>query len=569
MLAAVDSTKKVAWLEPVFLLIACLALYWAGNNEVSLWDRDEPRYAETARNMRLSGDYIVPYFNGEFRFQKPVLTYWLIAASTSLFGDSTFALRASAGLMVAAGCLVIYRLGNHMFGRPAGLLAAVMTATAPTVLFLGKLCIPDGPQFFFACVCFYQLYLHWNIETPGSAGVATTRRERDRGLGWFWLALSASILTKGPIVLGMLVSTMVVLWLLTRTRLRDFPMRWGTGILLLAFTAVPWFLCIQYASGSGFFSESVGKQLASRSVVSFDGRWLPPGYYAVSLLLGFLPWLAFTGLAAVRLREQWRKPGPVSFLLAWIIGPMILLELFRSKQLHYYAPAYPALALLAAGYLAPILRGEQSWSVDLHSRVCFHMWRALGLVLAVAFVIIAAFGPGSSSVFALLAAIVFTMGSFFSTASLRNGEIFRAFAIQGALLASGWWIVGGLVLPAMERERIVRPVAESLAKHAKNGDLIVTRELYEPSMVFYAGIRLPNYKSPEDLLASLGSADQDRLMPVTDAELKRLQPHLGSRVQIEETWQGWVKMHADVVHLIRIKPAEEILAAREADLSAR
>lgn len=568
MVSLRNSGKLRQWLEPLALFVCCLVLFWAGNDSTSLWDRDEPRYAETARTMSATGDYIVPYFNGEFRFQKPVLTYWLIALSTALFGDSMFALRAPAGIAVAAGCLVLYRLGNQMFGRPAGLIAAIMTATAPTVLFLGKLCIPDGPQFFFATVCFYGLYQSWKISKISDA--EENRPAYGSGQVWFWLALSGSILTKGPIVLGMLLATMVVLYLLCKAKLRDFELRWLPGTLLLLLTALPWFAVIQYTSGSGFFAESLGKQLGERTVVSFDGRWLPPGYYALTLVLGFLPWLAFSGLAVVRYRDQWRTPGPVAFLIAWIVGPMVLLELFRSKQLHYYAPAYPALALLAAGYLAAVLRGDIAWQTDWHSRVCFHSWRTLGVILAIAFVVIAAFGPGSSSVFALLASTLVAIGTFFSGDALRHQEIRRAFIIQSVLLASSWWIVGALLLPAMESERIVRLVAESMAEqNEKDGTPIVTRDLFEPSMIYYAGITVPNFHDDDTLIAVLRAADSDRLMPVTERELHRLEPALGPRLQIEKTWRGWVKMHRDVVHLVRIKPPADILAAQQEDWPMR
>ena len=72
-------------------LIACLgvAIYLLGNNATSLWDRDEPRFAEAAREMVATGDYVVPHFHGAVRYDKPPLIYWLMAAAYRATATST------------------------------------------------------------------------------------------------------------------------------------------------------------------------------------------------------------------------------------------------------------------------------------------------------------------------------------------------------------------------------------------------------------------------------------------------------------------------------------------------
>ncbi|MFN8333452.1 MAG: phospholipid carrier-dependent glycosyltransferase, partial [Saprospiraceae bacterium] len=215
------------WLEPALLTLVTLTLFWLGNDRVALWDRDEPRYVETARNMVQSGDYIVPYFNGEFRFQKPVLTYWLVALATQFGSETPFWHRFFSGLCVAGSCLLVWGLGNRMFGRPAGLFAGLMTATCPTVLLLGKLCLPDGPQLLFATACFYALYRVHEREGENDAG-------KRRAAFLFWVSLAAATLIKGPVVLGMIGAFLFVYWLLTRTSPAGFSLRWRLGPLLYA-----------------------------------------------------------------------------------------------------------------------------------------------------------------------------------------------------------------------------------------------------------------------------------------------------------------------------------------------
>ena len=72
------------WLEALGIVLLSLALNLAGNARTGLWDRDEPRFAVCVREMRARGDWIFPVFNGEPRYHKPILIYWLMGLGTAL-----------------------------------------------------------------------------------------------------------------------------------------------------------------------------------------------------------------------------------------------------------------------------------------------------------------------------------------------------------------------------------------------------------------------------------------------------------------------------------------------------
>ena len=78
-----------------------------GTGTLPLIDRDEPRFAEASREMRQRSNYIVPYFNGQYRFDKPPLTYWGQVASYRLFGENEFAARLPSVIAAAltSACL--------------------------------------------------------------------------------------------------------------------------------------------------------------------------------------------------------------------------------------------------------------------------------------------------------------------------------------------------------------------------------------------------------------------------------------------------------------------------------
>src|SRR5208337_5018732 len=89
----IDPLARWGWTAPLLIVLLALSINLAGNARTGLWDRDEPRFATAVREMRARGDWIVPTFNGEPRYHKPILIYWLMGLSTALAGDTPFGAR--------------------------------------------------------------------------------------------------------------------------------------------------------------------------------------------------------------------------------------------------------------------------------------------------------------------------------------------------------------------------------------------------------------------------------------------------------------------------------------------
>src|SRR5688572_4996461 len=125
------------------LLLAAVLPYFLNLGVSSIWDANEAFYAQTPREMIEAGDYVTPSFNFQLRVNKPVLSYWNVAASYHLFGISEWSER----LPIAAGAVVIiataFGLGRLLGGTFAGLLAATVLATSPRVLLLARRIIID------------------------------------------------------------------------------------------------------------------------------------------------------------------------------------------------------------------------------------------------------------------------------------------------------------------------------------------------------------------------------------------------------------------------------------------
>ena len=122
----------------------------------------------------------------------------------------------------------------------------------------------------------------------------------------------------------------------------------GGDSIGFAILTAPWFVAISIASAGEFLRFAVGRQIVHRLASDMEAHGGFPGYYPVVSALVFYPWSA---LVPAALAGAWmrRKSDPnLGFLLGWAIGPLLLLECFRTKLIHYYLPAFPACALLTA-----------------------------------------------------------------------------------------------------------------------------------------------------------------------------------------------------------------------------
>ena len=172
------------------LVAACLAMYWAGNGDYSLWDRDEPRFASATCEMMTQGDWLVPKFNGELRPDKPILIYWLQTISFLMFGDNPFAARFWSGIGGVIACLATWRLGEAMFDRRVGLVSAWVLALSPMMIIESKLGTVDALLLGFVSLSIYFLWMLYQQGPSTRYALA------------FWACLGLGILTKGPIAMA-------------------------------------------------------------------------------------------------------------------------------------------------------------------------------------------------------------------------------------------------------------------------------------------------------------------------------------------------------------------------------
>src|SRR5947209_4799526 len=96
---------------------------------IPLTSPNEGLYAQVAREMAESGDWVVPHINTVVYFEKPPLLYWLVALCFKWFGTNAFAARLPSALAAVATTWLVFWIGRRLYGRGGGTVAAVVLAT--------------------------------------------------------------------------------------------------------------------------------------------------------------------------------------------------------------------------------------------------------------------------------------------------------------------------------------------------------------------------------------------------------------------------------------------------------
>ena len=150
-------------------------LYFTGLGRPALWEPDEGRYAEVAREMLLQGDYVTPRNDWVRYFEKPPLVYWITVGAMRLFGANEFAARAPAALFSTGQVAVSEALGEAMFGPLAGVIGAVALALSPLFFAFARFATPDPALAFFFTAALASFYM--------AAESGSLRRRGGRNMG--------------------------------------------------------------------------------------------------------------------------------------------------------------------------------------------------------------------------------------------------------------------------------------------------------------------------------------------------------------------------------------------------
>lgn len=367
-----------------------------------LWAPDEPDFAQCVKEMRLRGDWLLPWLNGAPYSEKPILYYWVMKASSVLLDALTGGLGFTQGVAawalrlpsVVAGVafLSAFRRWAVRFMEPgAAEPAALILATTPLWFWQSQFIQID--LLFAALLAWSWLawlggYLLLRGQRPGAEG--ESRRWFLKA--YFWLALA--FLAKGPLapVLSVLVLAAFLAWQRDFAALRRAGIVAGLCITLLL--VAPWYVAAGLKGGARYAYELIIFQNFERATKAWDH--IHPWWKYLEYSLGDLfPWVLLLPALALHLRRERSLGDPAKrFLLLAFLVPFAFLSAVQSKQGKYLLPAHPFLILLL-GDLVRRLEGARARRLGL--------LLAAGLALPALALSAAALGAGGAKVQAQLA----------------------------------------------------------------------------------------------------------------------------------------------------------------------
>ena len=327
--------------------VAFVLLYKLGS--IALFEPDEGRNAEKAREVLLLNDWITPHENFYPVLDKPIFFYWLIALFYQLFGVSEWTARLPS-LLSALGCVfLIYRFSRVYWGRWVALWSALILVTSVEFFILARTVIFDMPLTFCETVALLAFY---------EAKQSENRRRRAALCLAMYLALGAGTLIKGLVAL-VIPGTVFFLFILLRRRwqiLRRIYLIPGAGVFLAV--VLPWYLQAE-ARNPGYLNYYLWAEHFGRyTTASFDRS--EPWYYFIGVaLVGFFPW---TLVLPWIIKNLWRRSwdDKTVYLVLWVSVPLLFFSASHSKLPHYILPIFPALSILAGATIVGLY--EQSGS---------------------------------------------------------------------------------------------------------------------------------------------------------------------------------------------------------------
>ena len=462
------------------LLVATLVLcsFVLGLGGLPLFDLDEGAFAQATLEMLDSGQFAATTLNGEPRFDKPILSYWLQALSVSVLGVSEWAFRLPSALAALGWMFLLWRLVRTHTDTATADVTVLVAATTLGVSLIARAAIADA-----------LLNLCIVGAMASVLAYADTSRRRHVVTAFAWMALGT--LTKGPVAIVLPLAVSVLLaakerrwgdWL----RAAFDPLAWGVFLLLLT----PWLWAVYQAQGAAFFAGFLGEHNLGRFTGTMHGHGGSLFYYVLVLPLVLLPYSGWLLRILPRARTTLLADRWHCFLWSWFAVTFLLFSLSATQLPHYVLYGASPLFALMAMYRAHLKSG--GWAF-LPAAAFFAVVAVLPWLLPV----FAAHGGAYEQ--ALLADLtgVFPLSYCLTVglawAMLLLAVFVRRYPLWQRLVLVGCaqaLVVTGALLPAVAQVRQV-PVQQAASVAAASARPVVAFRTNFPSFSVYYGAPTP------------------------------------------------------------------------------
>lgn len=351
---------------PIIIVLCTVTFLWQ-LGAIGLVDETEPLFAEAARQMAKTGNWVTPYFNGETRFDKPPLVYWLMAMGYQVLGVNEWAVRLPSALSAFALTLLLFFVLKRFSLSPlasaspssqqhwGSFIAAASLALAPEFIIWARVGVSDllltgcmGS----ALLCFFVGYVQsekatekrfWSLGIPSPWYLA------------FYILTALAVLAKGPV--GFVLSGLIIVaFLLYQGKLgRVFQeMRVVSGTIIFLVLTIPWYVLVILENGQTYIDSFFGYHNFQRFTGVVNDHDAPWYFYILVVLIGFAPLSVYLPIAIAQLqvwrRRFWsRQPRAQQlgiFAFFWFSVIFLFFTIAVTKLPSYILPLLPASAIL-------------------------------------------------------------------------------------------------------------------------------------------------------------------------------------------------------------------------------
>ena len=343
-----------------FLALIC---FFSTLNIVPPLDRDESRYIQATVQMLETKDFVNINFLESPRLKKPPGIYWLQAISAVgikniFFLDSVpiWAFRIPSAIGASVSIWVTFLLGQFLFGRAQGLIAALLLMSSPIVIMESHIAKTDSvllALFLCALYILVKIVFYEDKKLPKPSDITVFA---------FWIIMSFTFLIKGPIALVILLLT-IISYKVLKEPINFKDLKPIMGIILFMLIILPWFILIKSGNNNDVLFNSIKKDMVLKLLSVQESHGAPPGSYLLSSILTAWPIALFIIPSALWCFKN-KDNKSVKFLLCSLIPSWLFFEIIPTKLLHYVLPLLPSFAILTAAMIISSVKGIKFRSIS-------------------------------------------------------------------------------------------------------------------------------------------------------------------------------------------------------------
>ncbi|MGC8735806.1 MAG: ArnT family glycosyltransferase [Dissulfurimicrobium sp.] len=507
--------RSTKFLLPLIVAITLFVSFFR-LGATTLFDVDEAVFAEATKEMIKTGDFITPTYNGVNRYDKPILFYWMMAASYKTFGINEFAARFPSALAGTLLVLSIFFFVRRFIGEKYAVYSTISFVLSIYFFVYSHAAVTDMLLTLFITVSIFSFYI-FNADdfSDGSHISPYVRAMFSYG---FYLFSALAFLTKGLIGIVFPFGIAIIYLAITKGPKeikRVFNIK---GIVLFLIVSGPWYGAQLAINGMEFVDQFFIKHHFARYLDVISGHRGPFYYFIPVLLLGFFPWIVFfpSGIRAVIkdsnltllirniFNDKKRKPvdhrasiGLLAFI--WFAVIFLFFSFSTTKLPNYILPSIPAVAILISIGLSEHDKWEE------------YSYVVLGVFSFIVGMIIFFFSKKYLFKIGVYDDTTWTLGISFLMFGMIIVSLYRLFLKKTVFFYLCTLMTIFLIVFSINALPIINEYLQGtlyryslyIKKNLPANEKIIVYDLNKPSIIFYSDHKILSIRNKEDMIRAL------------------------------------------------------------------